>query len=52
MLPQHPFHLNPTLIPTVLKNGAVLEIAYAGALGVEPARQSFWGGIREETKSN
>lgn len=46
-LPRLPFHLRHTLIRTALKNGAVFEIAYAGAVGAEAERRSWWGGARE-----
>ena len=32
-LPRLPFHLRHTLVRTAIKNGAVFEINYAGALG-------------------
>ncbi|TCD63235.1 hypothetical protein EIP91_005820 [Steccherinum ochraceum] len=35
-LPRLPFNLKHTLVKTAIKNGAVFEIPYAGALGSEP----------------
>lgn len=35
-LPRLPFNLKHTLVRSALKNGAVFEISYAGALGCEP----------------
>lgn len=35
-LPRLPFNLKHTLVRTAVKNGAVFEISYAGALGGEP----------------
>ena len=32
-LPRLPFHLKHTLVRTAIKNGAVFEVNYAGALG-------------------
>jgi ribonuclease P/MRP protein subunit RPP1 len=46
-LPRLPFHLKHTLIRTALKNGAVFEVAYAGAVGAETERRNWWGGARE-----
>ncbi|KAF8586056.1 PHP domain-like protein [Ramaria rubella] len=46
-LPRLPFHLKHTLIRAALKNGAVFEIDYAGAVGVEADRRNWWGGARE-----
>jgi len=46
-LPRLPFHLKHTLIRTALKNGAVFEIDYAGAVGAESERRNWWGGARE-----
>ncbi|CCM05297.1 uncharacterized protein FIBRA_07511 [Fibroporia radiculosa] len=58
-LPRLPFHLKHTLVRTALKNGAVFEIAYAGALGSESdvsggsgegsasARRNWWAAARE-----
>ena len=46
-LPRLPFYLKHTLIRTALKNGAVFEIDYAGAVGMEAERRNWWGGARE-----
>jgi len=43
--PRLPFNLKHTLVRTAIKNGAVFEINYAGALGVDsPAEDSSAGG--------
>jgi ribonuclease P/MRP protein subunit RPP1 len=58
-LPRLPFHLKHTLIRTAIKNGAVFEIGYAGALGGETdmsmgmgesgagAKRNWWAAARE-----
>ncbi|KAK0474868.1 PHP domain-like protein [Armillaria novae-zelandiae] len=61
-LPRLPFHLKHTLIRTAIKNGAVFEITYVGALGGEndatlvdasaaengaSAKRNWWGAARE-----
>ncbi|PCH37146.1 PHP domain-like protein [Wolfiporia cocos MD-104 SS10] len=57
-LPRLPFHLKHTLVRTALKNGAVFEIYYAGALGTESdwsgageggtsAKRNWWAAARE-----
>ncbi|KAL0948491.1 hypothetical protein HGRIS_011057 [Hohenbuehelia grisea] len=61
-LPRLPFHMKHTLIRTALKNGAVFEITYAGALGGDPdlttadagaaeggagAKRNWWAAARE-----
>jgi len=56
-LPRLPFHLKHTLVRTSLKNGAVFEISYAGALGADNdpgggeggsgAKRNWWAGARE-----
>jgi len=58
-LPRLPFHLKHTLIRTAIKNGAVFEIGYAGALGGESdtsigvgeggagAKRNWWAAARE-----
>jgi len=45
--PRLPFHLKHTLVRMALKNGAVFEIDYAGAVGQEGDRRHWWGGARE-----
>lgn len=35
-LPRLPFHLKHTLVRAAIKNGAIFEINYAGALGADP----------------
>ena len=56
-----PFHLKHTLIRTAVKNGAVFEITYVGALGGEHdatllaesgpnAKRNWWGSARELTR--
>jgi ribonuclease P/MRP protein subunit RPP1 len=42
--PRLPFHLKHTLVRTAIKNGAVFEINYAGALGVDGDPGSSAGG--------
>lgn len=42
-LPRLPFHLKHTLVRTAIKNGAVFEINYAGALGESGANSSALG---------
>ncbi|KIJ56207.1 hypothetical protein M422DRAFT_219375 [Sphaerobolus stellatus SS14] len=49
-LPRLPFYLKHTLIRTALKNGAVFEIDYAGAVGPEAERRNWWAGAREVTR--
>ncbi|KAK0458539.1 PHP domain-like protein [Desarmillaria tabescens] len=64
-LPRLPFHLKHTLIRTAIKNGAVFEITYVGALGGEndativdanaaengaSAKRNWWGAARELTR--
>lgn len=57
-LPRLPYHLKHTLIRTAIKNGAVFEIGYAGALGGESesldggdtgagAKRNWWAAARE-----
>ncbi|KAF5391446.1 hypothetical protein D9757_002070 [Collybiopsis confluens] len=62
-LPRFPFHLKHTLIRTAIKNGAVFEITYVGALGGESdsvliragaaeanggsAKRNWWAAARE-----
>lgn len=61
-LPRLPYHLKHTLIRTALKNGAVFEINYVGALGGEndpvlveanaaesgaAAKRNWWAATRE-----
>jgi ribonuclease P/MRP protein subunit RPP1 len=58
-LPRLPFHLKHTLVRTAIKNGAVFEIAYAGALGGDGdisigggesgagAKRNWWAAARE-----
>lgn len=46
-LPRLPFHLKHTLVRTALKNGAVFELAYSGAVGPESDRRNWWGAARE-----
>lgn len=60
-LPRLPFHLKHTLVRTAIKNGAVFEVNYAGALG-DPesshaslgvsdtgltAKRNWWAAARE-----
>ncbi|KAF9233625.1 RNase P subunit p30-domain-containing protein, partial [Melanogaster broomeanus] len=42
-LPRLPFHLKHTLVRTAIKNGAVFEINYAGALGETESCQMNFG---------
>lgn len=58
-LPRLPFNLKHTQVRTALKNGAVFELPYAGALGAEgdtaghaseggnAAKRNWWAGARE-----
>ena len=57
-LPRLPFHLKHTLVRTAIKNGAVFEICYSGALGGEgdaligseggaSAKRNWWAAARE-----
>ncbi|GJF00002.1 PHP domain-like protein [Phanerochaete sordida] len=60
-LPRLPFNLKHTLVRTALKNGAVFELPYAGALGAESdaasasaggesgagAKRNWWAAARE-----
>ncbi|KAH7929148.1 PHP domain-like protein [Leucogyrophana mollusca] len=58
-LPRLPFHLKHTLVRTALKNGAVFEINYAGAIGGdgdtsqmnhvsgESGKRNWWAAARE-----
>ena len=61
-LPRFPYHLKHTLIRTAIKNGAVFEINYVGALGGESdailveanaaengpnAKRNWWAATRE-----
>ena len=60
-LPRLPFHLKHTLVRTAIKNGAVFEVNYAGALGdpesshtslgvsdtVLTAKRNWWAAARE-----
>jgi len=58
-LPRLPFHLKHTLVRTAIKNGAVFEISYAGALGGDGdistgggesgagAKRNWWAAARE-----
>ncbi|TDL20584.1 PHP domain-like protein, partial [Rickenella mellea] len=46
-LPRLPFHLKHTLVRTALKNGAVFEINYSGALLGEGERRNWWAAARE-----
>ncbi|KIM82592.1 hypothetical protein PILCRDRAFT_70562, partial [Piloderma croceum F 1598] len=58
-LPRPPFHLKHTLVRTAVNNGAVFEIAYAGALGGDGdisigggelgawAKRNWWAAARE-----
>lgn len=57
-LPRLPFHLKHTLVRTAIKNGAVFEIGYAGALGGDgdamlgseggpSAKRNWWAAARE-----
>ncbi|KAH9918052.1 RNase P subunit p30-domain-containing protein [Fomitopsis serialis] len=58
-LPRLPFRLKHTLIRTALKNGAVFELSYGGALGAEAdvgsglgeggagAKRNWWANARE-----
>jgi ribonuclease P/MRP protein subunit RPP1 len=61
-LPRLPYHLKHTLVRTAIKNGAVFEINYVGALGGEndgvmveagaaengqSARRNWWAAARE-----
>ena len=58
-LPRLPFHLKHTLVRTAIKNGAVFEINYSGALGGESdvstgvreggagAKRNWWAAARE-----
>ncbi|THH07911.1 hypothetical protein EW145_g3056 [Phellinidium pouzarii] len=45
--PRLPFRLKHTLIRTAIKNGAVFEINYAGALHGEDERRNWWASARE-----
>ncbi|TFK47451.1 PHP domain-like protein [Heliocybe sulcata] len=45
-LPRLPFHLKHTTVRTALKNGAVFEINYAGAMEGE-GKRNWWAGARE-----
>src|ERR1700722_3801273 len=52
--PRLPFHLKHTLVRTAIKNGAVFEINYSGALGADGgdsggiyARRNWWAAARE-----
>jgi ribonuclease P/MRP protein subunit RPP1 len=38
--PRLPFNLKHTLVRTAIKNGAMFEINYAGALGVDMLRKA------------
>lgn len=64
-LPRLPFNLKHTLIRTAIKNGAVFEINYVGAIGGENditlseadaaengpgAKRNWWGAARELTR--
>lgn len=64
-LPRLSFHLKHTLIRTAIKNGAVFEISYVGALGGEndpvllnaggaengaTAKRNWWAAAREVTR--
>jgi len=59
-LPRLPFHLKHTMVRTAIKNGAVFEINYAGALGEEAdstvtdsvsgAKRNWWASAREVVK--
>ncbi|KII85625.1 hypothetical protein PLICRDRAFT_85477, partial [Plicaturopsis crispa FD-325 SS-3] len=48
-LPRLPFHLKHTLVRTALKNGAVFELTYVGALGgdTEAGKRNWWAAARE-----
>lgn len=50
-LPRLPYHLKHTLVRTAIKNGAVFEINYAGAVaqqeGAEAERRNWWASARE-----
>ncbi|KIK59690.1 hypothetical protein GYMLUDRAFT_168854 [Collybiopsis luxurians FD-317 M1] len=46
-LPRFPFHLKHTLIRTAIKNGAVFEINYVGALGGESDPVLIQAGVAE-----
>ncbi|OAX42023.1 PHP domain-like protein [Rhizopogon vinicolor AM-OR11-026] len=55
-LPRLPFHLKHTLVRTAIKNGAVFEINYAGAIGRESdgsgdggtnTKRNWWAAARE-----
>lgn len=56
-LPRLPFHLKHTLVRTAIKNGAVFEISYVGALAGADAAESgpaakrnWWAAARELTR--
>ncbi|KAJ3985187.1 PHP domain-like protein [Lentinula detonsa] len=51
-LPRFPFHLKHTLIRTAIKNGAVFEINYVGALGGESDTALLEAGAAEANGSN
>ncbi|KAI5117601.1 hypothetical protein M0805_006714 [Coniferiporia weirii] len=42
-----PFRLKHTLVRTAIKNGAVFEIGYSGALQGEDERKNWWASARE-----
>ncbi|KAG9097149.1 hypothetical protein FS749_006975 [Ceratobasidium sp. UAMH 11750] len=50
--PQLPFRLKLSLVRTAIRNGAVFEISYSGALASdESARRNWWAGAREVTRA-
>ncbi|KAG8713576.1 hypothetical protein FRC08_013081 [Ceratobasidium sp. 394] len=50
--PQLPFRLKLSLVRTAIRNGAVFEISYSGALvSDESARRNWWAGAREVTRA-
>ncbi|KAE9390759.1 PHP domain-like protein [Gymnopus androsaceus JB14] len=51
-LPRFPFHLKHTLIRTAIKNGAVFEINYVGALGRESDAVLIEAGAAEANGGN
>lgn len=49
-----PFHLKHTPVKTVIRNGAVFEIAYAAAIGGDnalEARENWWASAREVARA-
>ena len=48
--PRLPFRMKHTLVRTAVKNGAVFELTYAGALAGEDERRNWWAAARELTR--